>query len=322
MEIEERINLKTSINYILIACCTCKRPKMLMQALNSINELNLPDIKIELLIVDNDPNATAKNIVANFSEKSKIVVHYIVEPERGLANARNRVLKEAINLNASHLAFFDDDEIVDKNWLVEHVNFYNKNTHILISSGPTYNKFVKNYPAYITKNKVFKQSSSKKTGELRTHCASGNVFFPLSIIKEKSLFFEASYVFMGGEDGDFFSRTNKKGITIGWNNEAINYEMIGDERASLQWILKRQFYNGYSGAFLKFKNNKKLIRKIIYILRTYIVLISNWLLLLPSAICGPVIFLNALGLLMKTNGKIAGAIANKPLNFYKEICGE
>ena len=141
---EKRINFKTSVNYILIACCTCKRPKMLMQALDSINNLNFPDIKVELLIIDNDKYLTAKNIVSNFSEKSKIVVHYISEPQRGLANARNRVLEEAIKLNASHLAFFDDDEIVDKNWLIEHVNFYNKNPHIIISSGPTYNRFIKN----------------------------------------------------------------------------------------------------------------------------------------------------------------------------------
>ena len=128
---------------------------MLEKALQSIDSLALlTDIKTALLVVDNDENETARSVVESFQHTSKIPVYYVVEPQRGIAFARNRVLKEAINLNASHIAFFDDDEVLEKDWLCNHINFYNNNSNVLISSGPTYSKFNANYPGYIKNNKT------------------------------------------------------------------------------------------------------------------------------------------------------------------------
>ncbi len=120
---------KEKIKLIAIACCTYKRGIFLAKLLNSLDELNLPDVGCEILIIDNDANQSAKEIVKEFKNKTHYKMHYFVEKNAGLSNARNRALKEANSLNASHLAFVDDDEIVDKNWLWEHVNFY-KNINI------------------------------------------------------------------------------------------------------------------------------------------------------------------------------------------------
>jgi succinoglycan biosynthesis protein ExoM len=254
---------KPEIKYILISCCTCKRPNMLKQSLASISNMLLPEnIKIEILVIDNDKEASGKIIVKEFQNNFPIKINYFIEDQRGISNARNRLLKESLKLGASHIALFDDDEILDENWLISHANYYGQNPDALIVSGPTYNKFQKKYPEYIEKNKVFKQSTTKKTGLIRDYCASGNVFFPTAITRESNIYFDNSHVFMGGEDGDFFARASKAGYTIVWNNDAINYEMIGDERANIKWILNRSYYNGYSGYFLKFKDNKNVLIKI------------------------------------------------------------
>ena len=314
--------LKPEINFILISCCTCMRPKMLSEALESIKKIKIPrGIKVELLVVDNDKFQTARKVVEDFQTTSKIKSNYCVEEQRGIANARNRVLKEAIALGASHIAFLDDDEIVDENWLFSHVAFYQNNEKVFISSGPTFNKFKKSYPRYITQNKIFKQSSTKLTGEERTYCASGNVFFPVSIAKDAGIFFDNSYVFMGGEDGDFFKRASKEGYAIYWNGEAINYEMIGDERANIKWIMNRQHYNGYSSSLLKFKNKKTAFQKSFYFLKTSSVFLFNIGVLIPSIVLGLTTFFNVLGMLSKTKGKIDGTIKNIPLNYYENICG-
>lgn len=48
---------KPEINFVLISLCTCKRPKMLKNALKSIENIICPEnIKIEVLVVDNDIN--------------------------------------------------------------------------------------------------------------------------------------------------------------------------------------------------------------------------------------------------------------------------
>ena len=83
---------KKDIKYIIVACCTCFRPQTLRQSLMTFRNMKKPEnIKIDLLVVDNDKNATAYDVASEFN------AIYFVEEQRGIAKARNRVLKEAIN---------------------------------------------------------------------------------------------------------------------------------------------------------------------------------------------------------------------------------
>ena len=158
---------------------------MFTETLKSLSNLILPtNKKIEILICDNDVEKTAEKIVKEFSSKFKLPIHYVTEEKRGICFARNKILEEAINLNASHILFFDDDEVLSETCLMEHIFLYETNQNALISPGPTKNKFIDKLPNYITKNIVFKQKTSKKTGLKRDYCACGNVFFPTSLIKD------------------------------------------------------------------------------------------------------------------------------------------
>lgn len=315
--------IKPQISYVLISICTCKRPKMLRNSLLSINQLVIPEnFKVEVLITDNDPEASARSTVDEFKEEFNGNVHYFIEPERGISNARNRVLQEAINLGASHILFFDDDELLDKNCLAEHTNFYNSNPNAYIISGPTPNIFKEKYPSYITKHMVFKQRTSKKTGQILTECAAGNVFFPVCIAKEYGLRFSEEYKYMGGEDGQFFNKAYEIGFTIVWNNNAIIYEVVPPARANISYILKKCYYNGYAGAYRKLKDNKSKFKKIIYIIKSCFVLFINILLCIPSIILGLTVFFNVMGVCFKTKGKIDSMINNTTYNFYEKIYGE
>jgi GT2 family glycosyltransferase len=313
---------KTEIKYILISCCTCRRPNMLKKSLESVLGLDLPkDIRTEVLVVDNDKEFSAEETINEIQKKSNIKINYFIEEKRGIASARNRLLQEAINLGATHIALFDDDELLDSKWLVLHVDAYNQNDNAAIISGPTYNKFLNKYPKYIEKNNIFKSSTTKKSGQVRSTCAGGNVFFPVAISSESNIWFENAYMFMGGEDGDFFAKASMAGYTIIWNNASVNYEMIGDERANIKWILNRHYYNGYSGYLLKYKNTKNFCKKIIAFAKVAMIALINCLSLPVSILFGPTLALNVLGMTYKTFGKIKALIDNKPLNYYENICG-
>ena len=314
---------KPNIDFVLISVCTCKRPKMLENALLSSSLLNLPNnVKVELLVIDNDSEMSAKQIVYKFMEKSKLKIHYILAPERGISNARNKVLDSAIVLGASHILFFDDDELLTPDVLMEHIKIYETVSNAYIVSGPTPNKFDDKYPNYIKKHMVFKQKTTKKTGLVRENCAAGNVFFPVSVAKDYGLRFSSEYVFMGGEDGDFFSKASKLGYTIVWCNEAIIEEVVPPARATVSYILKKCYYNGYAGSQARFKEDKTLFHKLLYMIKTLVVLILNCLFVLPSLLLGLTGFFNALGNVSKTLGKISGAIKDNPYNFYEVIYGE
>jgi len=313
---------KPKIEFILISCCTCQRPNMLKMALESARNLILPsNVRIELLIIDNDKWASGQKVVEELQQSFPVKMNYFVEEKRGISNARNKLLKEALNLGATHIALFDDDEILDSNWLISHYDYYNQNPEALIISGPTYNLFENLVPKYIEKNNIFKSSTTKKTGQIRHICASGNVFFPTTIMSEAGIYFDTGYVFMGGEDGDFFSKAAKAGFTIVWNNDAINKELIGDERANIKWILDRNYYNGYSGTYLKFKKKSSFLKKLFFMSKTTVVFLLDCLLVPVSLILGLPVFFNTLGITYKTKGKLDAIIQNKPLNYYENICG-
>ena len=72
--------VKTKIDFVLLSLCTCKRPLMLKEALLSINSLKIPEnVRVEVLVIDNDENETAKSCIAEISKELKCKIHYLVE---------------------------------------------------------------------------------------------------------------------------------------------------------------------------------------------------------------------------------------------------
>lgn len=306
---------KSAINYILICCCTYKRPEKLARLLRSLKEINYPvGIKTEILVVDNDRNSSAKGVCE--SSVLPVKLHYVTEEKKGLSNARNRALFKGIELFASHIAFIDDDEVADINWLVNHVDFYNRFENIYISSGPTYKKFEQNYPDYILENRIFRVHSSKKLGQVKKTCASGNVFFPINICEENDIYFSEEFNYSGSEDTDFFSRLSGLGFEIGWNYNAVNHEIVDEERASLKWILNRAFHNGYSVALTKCNGNN--LKRLTYILSHLCSVIYGLFCSLVFVFLGFTKFFNSLTLLSKNLGKLFGALIMRKSNYYGE----
>lgn len=309
------ISEKLPVNYVMICCCTYKRPKKLERLLNNLCNINYPEnVKTEILVIDNDKEKSAENVVYKFSQK--LSVHYVLEAHKGLSNARNTAIKESVNYGASHIAFIDDDEIADINWLVNHIEFYQKFEDIYISSGPTYKKFENNYPAYIINNSVFMTNSSKKLGMCKPTCASGNVFFPLNIIMDSNIYFSEDFNFSGSEDTDFFSRLSDAGYNIGWNYNAVNFELINDERANIRWILNRAFHNGYSVSFVRFSSDKDLLKRLFYILEKIFTVFINLLIIPFSIPFGITRFFNSVTRFVKNFGKLSGAILLRQRVYY------
>ena len=309
---------KREIEYILVACCTCLRPQTLRQSLMTFRNMKKPEnIKFDLLVVDNDKNASAYDVASEFN------AIYFVEEQRGIAKARNKVLKEAIKLGASHIAMFDDDGLLDENWLINHIDFY-KNNDVNIVSGPQYCHFDKEYPKHVVKNNIFKTNTTKRTGQKLKSCATNNVFMQLDFVSEKNIYFdEEKYVFMGGEDGDFFNRARKTGCTIRFNKEAVVKELIEENRANIRWILDRYYYNGYSGGYLKYGNTKKInFKKFVYLFKTALIYGFDTVLVVPSRFLGTTTYYNMLGMTLKTKGKLEGAFFARPMNYYEKVSGK
>ena len=215
------------IKYVLLACCTYNRPSLLEKSLLSIKKLCIPkEIKVEVLVVDNDVEASADSVVQSFSNQSGFKTHYVIEKNRGLAFARNKILDVAKELGVTHIMIFDDDEIFLEDSLISHINLSSSFSEEIVSSGCCINTFDEKTPKFIKNNLIYKKKTTKVNKSLKSSCATDNLFLPMSIIKKHNLKFSNEFIFMGGEDIDFTNKIHNLGYKIVQNNDSILYEPV------------------------------------------------------------------------------------------------
>jgi GT2 family glycosyltransferase len=99
--------------HITVVICTRERPGALARCLDSLLTQDYPGFKV--MVVDNAPvtGATAE-VVRSAARRGP--VEYLEEPKAGLSFARNAAVKAA---PGAILAWIDDDEYADPNWLAE-----------------------------------------------------------------------------------------------------------------------------------------------------------------------------------------------------------
>lgn len=229
---------------IVIGLATYLRPQYLSEALASLVQLKTPPgYNLHLVVVDNDENGSAEKTVASFREKILFPLTYIVESRRGIPQVRNRVIEEAVKLNASKIALFDDDARVTPDWLIQFLK-----TEADVVEGVTYFELPQNSKIspliryYYTKMKI----KELNTGDSRKTAATTNVFFDGKLVKDWGLRFDETFATSGGEDVHFFSQAYKKGATIKYSHLANIYEKVPVTRANIPWLLRRWFRLGTS----------------------------------------------------------------------------
>jgi glycosyltransferase involved in cell wall biosynthesis len=88
-----------------IAICTYNRASQLDLLLANLSAVLEPDPQgVELVLVDNNSKDNTAELAHNYA--AELPLNYCFEPDQGLANARNRAIKEA---NGSAIWFLDDD---------------------------------------------------------------------------------------------------------------------------------------------------------------------------------------------------------------------
>ena len=91
---------------------------MLRACLDSLAAQALPaGIDLHIVVVDNEERPSNEAGVLAFAQTCRFPVHYVHEPRRGIAQARNALIDKAMALQADWLAMIDDDETADHGWI-------------------------------------------------------------------------------------------------------------------------------------------------------------------------------------------------------------
>ena len=233
---------------ISVCICTCRRLPGLVECLNSVMGLRVPQgVAIDVNVVDNDPLASAHDLVMSMSPSFPLTLRYFCEPESGVGHARNRCLREA---RGEWVAFIDDDEAAEAGWLAA---LWEVAGSGLVDGvfGPVLAEFEHAPPAWLVAAGVHvRQRAATGTPMSWGNCRTGNVLFRRTLAKVHGGF-DARFATSGGEDSEFFWRCLDGGAKLVWCDEAIVHERIPAARMTRAWLLNRAFNGGRTFARLR-----------------------------------------------------------------------
>jgi len=242
---------------VLVAVCliTRQRPQSLRRSLESLcsQRLTDPGDRIVLVVIDNDPDGSALPVVDSFArERPELEVRSGLEPTPGIPHARNRALDEAGALGADAVAFIDDDETAEPDW-VERLLVAHRATGAEVVTGPARPILDGALPRadaeWITKGRFFHPKEHEDGGRLTT-AFTNNVLISRAAIEAQRPFFNPAFARAGGSDAQAFRRLCARGMRIVWAADAITYEHIPASRATEQWIVQRAYRVGNARAHI------------------------------------------------------------------------
>ena len=98
---------------ISVIVCTYNRAYLLKNCLRSLVDQLVETSTFEVIIVNNNATDDTEEVAKSFTEKYPNF-RYIIEPNQGLSNARNRGYKEA---KGEYVAYIDDDARAYTDWV-------------------------------------------------------------------------------------------------------------------------------------------------------------------------------------------------------------
>lgn len=249
-----------------VCVATFKRPKLLRKLLESLFRQSLDDIRMRVIVVDNDHDSTAQNIVEAFKKTLPFEVIYDVEPVQSIPLARNRALSY---VRSDYIAIVDDDETVPENWLTTMLATMEQYKADVVC-GPVVSLLPAAAPEWAKSQKSF-QRVQRPTGTRLECCATNNVIIRRSSLGVPSIGFNPVYGLSGCDDTDFFYRLHLAGKRLIWCDDAEVTEHVPESRVTLKWLRRRGFRSGQSFVRVfvaRYSTEKKVIwfiQKIMYL---------------------------------------------------------
>jgi glycosyltransferase involved in cell wall biosynthesis len=228
------------LKHINVCVCTYKRTDFLKRLLTELGRQDTHGLfSYSIVVADNDNLESARPVVSNFAAASPISVRYCVEPLQNIALARNMAVA---NAGGDFVAFIDDDEFPEKNWLLYLLQDCEKYS-VAGVLGPVKRHFDEIPPKWILKSSFYSRPIHPTGMVVDWHEArTGNVLLRKMVFDAEAPPFRPE--FRAGEDQDFFRRMIEKGHVFVWSDRAIVYEIIPPIRWKRTFMLRKALLRG------------------------------------------------------------------------------
>lgn len=218
---------------------TFQRPDGIRRALDSVlAQTRLPD---EVVIVDNDPEASARAVIDTYQAAPPCPVRYIHEPRPGVSNARNAGFAAA---KGRFIAFLDDDETADPVWL-----------NALLATASDLDATVVFGPlrgAALDADgvrgdlalRLYSRTGPDQDEKLEKPYGCGNSLIDRSAFTLPEAPFDPRMNVSGGEDDVFFLMLAGQGARFAWSVQASGVEWVDPKRTTWGYLAARSFAFG------------------------------------------------------------------------------
>jgi len=240
-------------NELLIVLAICTRDLAVFEAICApgLARLLYPrGFRYELLIIENRRESTGDPQPIGID----IPVHYVLERKLGLSAARNRVLTEAVKLNADWLALLDDDVVPMENWLSEYVQALQSRPEAQLFYGQYWYRFLNGSSLAIEKG----ADTFEAVIEEPVRFGGGNLLLHKSLYCVHGVRFDPRFDGCGSEDVDLRHQVAACGVESVPVPRAVIQETITSRRATLTSGFHRKLNAGVSGIILLKKYSSPL----------------------------------------------------------------
>ena len=225
---------------VSIVIPTFRRPDFLRRILVEIRQQLPEDGTVEVLVVDNDPEGSAKAVVPQVGSGFR----YLAEPRTGVAHARNTGVGAA---DGRFVLFLDDDEIPVPEWL--DIFLARAKSGDPVCFGPVEAQFASPPPPELESilrpmfSRELPDADGAEISGKRAYLGTGNSMFDREVCFD-GLPFDTS--FNGGGEDVWLLRhlAEDKGLPFRWVAEARVFEQVPDRRCTLAFIKERKYLGG------------------------------------------------------------------------------
>lgn len=234
----------TCIATILIP--TFRRPQQLAAAIDSCLAQDPKELAgCEILVVDNSPEASARDGVGARIGREAAPIRYLHVPEPGIARARNAGAAAA---RGAYIVFLDDDqEAASPHWLGAFLSQARRGAKAAFGPiQPQFESGAGSVPAGA--KRMFSRALPAADGEdisrFKAFLGSGNSLFEKASCFTSATPFPTELDGLGGEDSEFIAGLTARGVPLVWAEAALVRETVPAARMTPRGLAQRSFRNG------------------------------------------------------------------------------
>jgi succinoglycan biosynthesis protein ExoM len=226
---------------ISICICTFRRPALLDQLLTALTEQACDGLRVEVVVVDNDPAGSAAAVLRDWQSRMPMPLHARHETTPNIAQARNAAVHTA---QGEWVLFIDDDEAPDADW-IRHLVHTQREYNADAVFAPVLPRYLADTPDWIRAGDFFNRRRFATGTAITTKDArTGNVLIRRSKLMAVPGPFDTAFGRTGAEDTMLFRDMLANGASFIWCDEATVSEEVPAQRANLNWLLRRSYRLG------------------------------------------------------------------------------